>query len=331
MSFNKKIYLEKIGLFSFRNLVWILFLAAFFVFSLIVPSFFTLEGIHFIFYISSCAVFLVLGQAILLMSGNLDLSIAQIAGLSTILTSTIFYKWFPGRLPGWTSIVIICAIGGILGCINGFFVGKLKLSSFLVTLATYFIYRWQRYYFIERVIMGSELPDAFLFAGKSSILGIKVSIFIMIIFGIIIYFILNHIKFGNKIYAVGGNPSAAKRLGINVGNTLIITFAFSGVLAGISGMLYAGYINAVSPDIVDGYVFMSFAGAIIGGVSMSGGRGTISGAIGGTLLIMTIDIGLMLLDMNPYIRLTFRGIIILIAILIDKTRMSIIDKILLPK
>lgn len=326
----RTINLIKIELFSLRHLVWILSVGLFFIFSLIAPSLFSSGGIHFILYVSSCAVFLVLAQAILLISGNLDLSIAQIAGLSTILTSLIFFKWVPG-LPGWLSIVIICAIGGTLGCVNGLFVGKLKLNPFLVTLATYFIYRWQRYYFINRVIMGSELPNAFLFAGKSKIFGIKISIFIMIGLSILLYFILSHTKLGNRIYAVGGNPSTAKRLGINVGNTVILIFALAGVLAGISGMLYAGYTNAVSPDIVDGYVFMSFAGAIIGGLSLSGGRGTISGATGGTLLIMIIDTGLMMLAINPYIRLTFRGVIILIAILIDRTRTSLIDRILLPK
>jgi len=326
-----RLFLKRIGLFALRNLVWFLFITFFFVFSVIVPAFFTLEGIHFVLYVSSCAVFLVFGQAILLISGNLDLSIAQIAGLSTILTSTLYYRWFPGQIPGFLSVIIVCLIGGLLGAFNGFLVGKLKLTSFLVTLATYFIFRWQRYYFIERTIMAKELPGIFLFSGQYEILGIKMSIFIMIVFIFLLFFLLNHIRFGKKIYAVGGGPSAATRLGINVGNTIIIAFTLSGVLAGISGMLYAGYTNAVSPDIVDGYVFLSFAGAIIGGVSMSGGRGTIGGATGGTLLIIMIDVGLMLLDMNPYIRLTLRGIFILIAILIDKSRVSLINKILLPK
>ena len=322
---------EKISLALLGNLVWILFIAFFFVFSAIVPSFFTTDGILFIFTVASCLSFLVFGQAILLISGNLDLSIAQIAGLSTIITSSFYYKWFPGILPGWLSVPIIGIISAVLGGFNGFLVGKLKLSPFLATLATYFIYRWQRFYLIGRTVMESELPKALLFVGEYKVFKINISIFLMFFFTFVLYFILNHIKFGSKIYAVGGNQSVSTRLGINTGNTIMIVFILAGILSGISGMLYAGYTKAVSPDIVDGYVFLSFAGAIIGGISMSGGRGTIGGAIGGTLLIVMIDIGLMLLNMDPYIRLTLRGVFILIAIMIEKSRVTLINRILLPK
>jgi ribose/xylose/arabinose/galactoside ABC-type transport system permease subunit len=178
--------------------------------------------------------------------------------------------------------------------------------------------------------MASELPRAFLFSGHNEFFGIKVSIFIAIGSIFILYFLLNHTQLGTKIYAIGGNQSTASKLGINVSNITIIVFTISGFLAGISGMLFAGYMNAVTPDIADGYVFLSFAGAILGGISMFGGRGTMGGAAGGALLIILIDVGLQLLNIDPYIRLTLRGVFILIAILIDKSRISLINKILLP-
>ena len=328
--FKRITYLEKIELFVLNNLVWFLSLAFFIAFSLIVPAFFSIKGIHLIFFSAANLILLVFGQAILLISGNLDLSIAQIAGLSTIITTTFYYKWLPGQLPGFLTIIIVCLIGAILGGINGFLVGKLKLSPFLVTLGTYFIYRWQRYYLLGRTIMASELPRAFLFSGHNEFFGIKVSIFVVLIFLFILYFLLNHTQLGTKIYAIGGNQSAASKLGINVSNITIIVFTISGFLAGISGMLFAGYMNAVTPDIADGYVFLAFAGAILGGISMSGGRGTIGGAAGGTLLLIIIDIGLQLLNIDPYIRLTLRGVFILIAISVEKSRTSLINKILLP-
>ena len=95
-------------------------------------------------------------------------------------------------------------------------------------------------------------------------------------------------------------------------------------------MLFAGYMNAVTPDIADGYVFLPFAGAILGGISMFGERGTIGGAAGGALLITIINVGLQLFNINPYIRLTLRGVYILTAILIEKSRTSLINRILLP-
>jgi ribose/xylose/arabinose/galactoside ABC-type transport system permease subunit len=259
----------------------------------------------------------------------MDLSISNNAGLSAMLVGVIMVEWLP-MLPGWAGILIILIIGGLLGAFNGFFVAKLKINPFLVTLSTYLMFNWLTYFIRKGAII--NVPEELIFLGGGKIGGIYVAIIVLVGLSAFLYFILDHTRFGSYIRAVGGNPDAAGMLGVKTGKIKFWVFTIGGILAGGAGLIYIGYLKTIPSTIAEGDVlFLAFAGSIIGGVSMSGGRGSIIGALGGIILIALIQAGTTMTSMDPTLRGFLNGLILLIAILINKTREALRDKLLLSE
>ena len=320
--------LERIKLALVDHMIWLIIAAVFIFFSCSIPNFLTLRNILFLMYVASPLGLLVFGEAVSLLSGNMDLSLSENAGFTAMLVGVILVDWAPW-LPGWTGIILMALVGAGLGAVNGFFVGKVKINPFLVTLSTFLIYDWMTYYLRRGAIV--RVPKALLVPGGGKVGGIFIAIFILIGMAIFLYFILDHTRFGSHIRAIGGNSNAASMLGINVGNTNFWVFTISGALAGIAGLLYVGYLKCIPSTIAEGAIFLAFAGAIIGGVSLTGGRGSVIGALGGVLLMGVIDAGCTMTAMDPALRGVLNGLILLIAILINKTRANLRDRILMPK
>lgn len=319
---------EKIKLGLVEHLIWLIILGVFIVFSLTIPHFFTIRNILFILYAASPLGFLVFGEAIALLSGNMDLSLSENAGLTAMLVGVILVDWAPW-LPGWVGIILMVLVGALLGAVNGFFVGKMKINPFLITLSTFIMFNWSTYYLRRGVIV--KVPAALLVLGGGKTGGIFNSIFVLVGMVFILYILLEHTRFGSHIKAIGGNSEASGMLGISVENTNFWIFTISGALAGISGLLYVGYLKCIPSTIADGAIFLAFAGAIMGGVSLQGGRGSIIGALGGLILMGIIDAGCTMTAMEPALRGVLNGFILLIAILINRTRESLRDRILMPK
>ncbi|MBA7604429.1 Fructose import permease protein FrcC [subsurface metagenome] len=323
---------KKIELLVLNNLVWFILIGFFLFIGLFIPmGWFTLENIDIILYVSAPLSIVVFGAAIIIISGALDISLAQNVGFAAVITGLMVARWTTG-LPGFVSIILIISVGTFLGMINGFFVGKFKLSPILVTISTYLIYMWMTRFFMTRTIDGSELPGILLYPGSAILFGfLRVAIIIFIVIFLLIYFIMNHTSFGNRIYAVGGNPSSARMLGISVGRTQFWAFTIGGALAGIAALIWVGFVGAIPSTLADGRIFQIFAAVFIGGVSMSGGRGNLLGVLGGVLLLSTIGGGLTMLAVDPRLRQAFMGVVLLIAIIINKTRERLIDRILMPR
>lgn len=319
---------EKIKLGLVEHLIWLIILGVFMVFSLTIPHFFTIRNLLFILYAASPLGFLVFGEAIALLSGNMDLSLSENAGLTAMLVGVILVDWAPW-LPGWVGIILMVLVGALLGAVNGFFVGKMKINPFLITLSTFIMFNWSTYYLRRGVIV--KVPAALLVLGGGKTGGIFNSIFVLVGMMFILYILLEHTRFGSHIKAIGGNSEASGMLGISVENTNFWIFTISGALAGISGLLYVGYLKCIPSTIADGAIFLAFAGAIMGGVSLQGGRGSIIGALGGLILMGIIDAGCTMTAMEPALRGVLNGFILLIAILINRTRESLRDRILMPK
>lgn len=319
---------EKTKLGLVEHLIWLIILGVFIVFSLTIPHFFTIRNILFILYAASPLGFLVFGEAIALLSGNMDLSLSENAGLTAMLVGVILVDWAPW-LPGWVGIILMVLVGALLGAVNGFFVGKMKINPFLITLSTFIMFNWSTYYLRRGAIV--KVPAALLVLGGGKTGGIFNSIFVFVGMVFILYILLEHTRFGSHIKAIGGNSEASGMLGISVENTNFWIFTISGALAGISALLYVGYLKCIPSTIADGAIFLAFAGAIMGGVSLQGGRGSIVGALGGVILMGIIDAGCTMTAMEPALRGVLNGFILLIAILINRTRGSLRDMILMPK
>ena len=320
---------DKIKLALIDNIVWVICAALYGVFAILSPTgFLTWRNLEFIFYTSSMIGFLVLAEGLVLITGNLDLSLAQNAGLSAMVAAVLLGVVFPG-LPGWLGIPIIVLTGTLLGALNGVLIGKIGYNAFLGTLATYLIFDWTTYWIRRGAVV--NLPDAFLAAGSVKVGGIHIAIFIFIGVALILAFLLGKTRFGMRIYSTGGNPQTTRMMGIRVDNVLFWVFALAGTLAGLSGLLYSGYVGSVTSNIAQGNIFNAFAGAIIGGISLRGGRGTILGAFGGIILLGILEAGLTMMEVSPEIRGVLTGVVLLAAIAINMFMNSMRDRILTPK
>lgn len=314
-----------------RHLIWFINLGAFLLFGILIRGFFTVRNLIFVVYTSSLVGFLVFAQSLCLISRNFDLSVDRIACLSVLIVGVLTVRWIPGYIPAELVIVLTMAVGAVLGSVNGFFVGKLRINSFLVTLSTYLIYMYVAYSIIAVPIAGYELPYLFLFLGGEKIGLIPVSIFVLLGVALFLEFILKRTTFGLRIFAVGGDYEGAKMLGIDTENTVFWVYTIVGAISGLAGLIYAGFAGAITNALASGEFTWSFAGAIIGGVSLLGGRGSMIGALGGTLLIGTFDLGTGLLMIPPNLRNVIKGLMVLVAILIDRSREKWIDRLLMPE
>ncbi|MDD3699011.1 ABC transporter permease [Candidatus Sordicultor fermentans] len=316
---------KKLKLFFVDNMIWVILLGVFLFFGIIKPrTFLTFQNVHFILYVSSMMGFLVFAETICLLSGNFDLSIGEIAGFSAMVTAVITVK---SGLPGYLGIILVVLIGGLCGAFNGLLVGKIRLNPFLVTLGTSIMFDWLTMVVRRGSVLG--LPAVYLAPGGARVFGVYLAIFILLGFAILLAFVLAKTIWGSNLYSVGGNIEATRRCGINTDKVVFSAFVVAGMLAGISGLLYTGYMGVATSNLADGTVFMAFAGAVIGGVSLTGGRGSILNALGGTLLLGIIEAGLTMMAIDPAWQGTFTGVLVLVAILLNQSRQILRDRILM--
>ena len=320
--------LEKIELFFLDNLVWVIFTIFFLVFGFLKPdAFLSLSNFRFIIYSSAALGFLVLAEGVCLITGNFDLSIGQMAGFLAMFNAMIITEWAPW-IPWYLAVIIIIALGALLGAVNGFFIGKVGLNPFLVTLSTYMIFKGATLTTSSSPISGG-FPELYLAIGGEGIGGIPYAIFVLLGGLLILGFILRYTRFGSHLYAVGSNPDSASMTGIRVDNMLLYTYMLSGILVSIAAILFSGFVGSATPGLANNTLFTAFAGAVIGGISLSGGRGRLSGAVGGILLVGTIDAGLTMMYVPPQQTTIYTGILVLAAIIINRLKETAKDKILM--
>jgi len=320
---------DKIKLVLIDNIVWIICIILYIAFIFLRPQgFLSLQNIETILRVGSMVGFLVLAEALVLLTGNMDLSLAQNAGLSAMVGGYVIRVMFP-NLSGWIGIIIVVAVGGLLGAINGFLVGKLKYNAFLATLSTYLIFDWATFWIRRGTIV--KLPGIFVAAGDYKIGGVHIAIIIFLGVAFLLHLFLTRTEFGLNVYAIGGNPKTTEMMGIRVDNVILGVFTLAGMLAGLSALIYIGYIGSVTSLIAQGRIFDAFAGAIIGGISLRGGRGTILGALGGIVMLGIIDAGLTMLLITPEARGVLNGFVLLIAIAINMYITKVRDRILVPR
>ncbi|MCD6141162.1 ABC transporter permease [Candidatus Bipolaricaulota bacterium] len=310
------------------NFIWFINAGLYILFIILNPrGFLTIHNVEFILYVSSMLGFLVLGEALAMITGGMDLSLAQNAGLSAMVGGFILGVMAPS-LPGWLGVIIVLIAGTAFGAVNGLLVGKLKYNPFLATLGTFIVFDWATFWIRRGAIV--NLPASFLAPGSGTIGGVHIAIFLFLFMALLLHLMLRYTQFGVSVYAVGDNPKAAMMMGINVGKVLFGVFTLGGLLAGFSGLIYLGYIGAVTSLIAQNKIFEAFAGAVLGGVSLRGGRGSIMGALGGVILLGILDAGLTMLNVSPEIRGVLTGFVLLVAVMINMAISRLRDRILMP-
>jgi len=259
---------------------------------------------------------LAIGMTVVCLTGGIDLSVGSIVAFSGIVTAGLLRD---SGLPMIAVVLIAIIVGALMGLYNGYFVAYWNAAPFVVTLSMMTIGRGMTYVYCDgRPI--SNLPTNFLAIGKGSIAGIPVPTIILIAVFLLASVMLTKLKFGRYIYAVGGNDNAAMVSGINVKRIKMMVYVLSGTACGIAAIILTARVSAGLPTAGSGYELDAIAATVIGGTSLSGGRGRLWGTIVGAILLGIVNNGLDLLNVSSFYQQIVKGLIILGAILIDSKR-----------
>lgn len=264
------------------------------------------------------------GMTLVILTAGIDLSVGSILAFSGAIAAGLLK--FGIALPaydlyiGFTLLGALLAgtvVGAALGIFNGFVITKFKVPPFVATLAMLTIARgftmlWTKGYPI------SSLGKEFSFIGTGWFLGIPVLVWIAAIVVLLATILTNRTAFGKYIYAIGGNESAAKLSGININSVKIWVYALAGILAAVGGIMVTSRLNSAQPNAGLSYELDSIAAVVIGGTSLAGGRGTIIGTVLGAMIIGVLNNGLVLMDVSPFWQQVVKGVVILLAVIIDK-------------
>jgi inositol transport system permease protein len=266
---------------------------------------------------------LAIGLTVVIISTGIDLSVGSIIALAAVVSTSLAQQpdatnlMYPGlQLPVVAPVLAGLAVGAACGLVNGFLISVFRIPPFIATLGMMTAARGLALIYSNgRPI--SKLTPEFNFFGQGEPFGIPVPIILLAIVAILAHVMLNSTRFGRHVYALGGNEQAARVSGINIGRVKLGIYVFSGLLAGLAGMILAGRIGSGNPTLGTGYELDAIASAVIGGTSFTGGIGTVWGTIVGALLIGSLNTGLDLLNVSNFWQQVAKGVIIVLAIIID--------------
>lgn len=256
------------------------------------------------------------GMTFVILTGGIDLSVGSILALYSALTAGLLGSGMPVTL----AILISLILGCILGMMNGLLISYGKLAPFIVTLATMTIFRGATLVYTNGNPITKGLSDTFLFQflGQGYIVGIPFPVIIMFIVFIVLYVLLHKTAFGKSVYAIGGNEKAAYISGVKLNKVKIIIYSISGIMASISGLIITSRLSSAQPTAGASYEMDAIAAVVLGGTSLSGGKGRILGTLIGALIIGVLNNGLNIIGVSAFWQQVVKGVVILIAVLIDR-------------
>ncbi|MDO5047749.1 MAG: ribose ABC transporter permease [Anaerococcus sp.] len=262
--------------------------------------------------------FIAFGMTFVILTGGIDLSVGSIMALSSVIFVGLFTQM---GLPVILALVIALLLGAGLGFINGLLITKGKLAPFIVTLATMTIYRGLTLVYTDgRPIPGDRDNFLFKFLGRGLIFKIPFQVILFFIVFIILYIVLRKTAFGRKIYAIGGNEKASFIAGIKTEKVKMAIYTISGLMAAIAGLILTSRLNSAGPQAGVAYEMDAIAAVVLGGTSMTGGKGSLSGTLIGVLILGVLNNGLNLLGVSSFYQQIVKGVVILLAVLIDRKR-----------
>jgi rhamnose transport system permease protein len=284
------------------------------------PRFLSAQNIRDLLLSASILIVLAAGQTMVIITRNVDLSVGSILGLSAYAAGTILVN-----SPGVPVVLVILAgmaVGAACGLINGAIVAVAKVPSLVVTLGTLYAFRgldslWASS--ADRLqINAADMPASFKALGGALLLGIPVLFLIAVVVVLVVGYYLRTFRSGRELYGIGSAPEAARLSGIPVGRRVLTAFVANGALAGLAGVLYAARFQTLDATAGTGQELFVVAAAVVGGVAIFGGSGSVYGAALGALLLTTIGTALPQLGVDPFWRNAAVGALILGAIALDR-------------
>lgn len=257
---------------------------------------------------------IVIGMAVVLVSGAFDLSVGAVMALASVTAGGLYLL----GINIWLAAGVALLLGIFCGMANGYLIGKVGLNPFITTLAVMGMARGASYILTQGSPLSvGKLPESFKFIGAGRLFGIPSIVIIFIILAIITDFMMRRSEPLRKVFYIGGNEKAAALSGINVSRVKMFIFIMTASLASIAGILTLSRFNVATPTTGVGAELRAISGAVIGGVSLSGGEGTVLGAVLGVMLINIINNALVLLNVSVYWQDFVGGFILLLAVTID--------------
>jgi len=288
-------------------------------FSQLSPYFLTADNILNVSLQTSITAIIAVGMTFVILTAGIDLSVGALVAFSGVIATSVLKYPLPPVLAFGAALVSGLMIGALSGLFAGIFITKFRITPFIVTLALMTILRGAAYMYTDgRPIWG--LPEEFSILGSRRVLDVPVPSIIMIVVYLLAYLVLHQTRFGRYVYAVGGNPEAARLSGIDTSRVILSVYVICGSLAALSGILLASRMNSGQPNAGLMYELDVIAAVVVGGTSLFGGRGSIVGTFIGAMLIGVLRNGLNLMNVGSYVQMVVLGVVILLAVLFDQLR-----------
>lgn len=279
--------------------------------------FFALDNARNILLAVSVLSVLAFPSTMLIISGNFDLSVASNAAFCGMLFALVSDGGKASILP---AIVVAILAGVLIGALNGFAVTVVRVNSLITTLGTLAIFRG-----VAKILSNGQTirVAGFRFMGEGAWLGIPVAVYILVGVAVLVGLILTLTVYGRSLYAIGANVVAARLVGIRTNFTVFMTFVFTGLLAGVAGLMLTSQLTAASPIAGLGLELSVVSAVVLGGASLAGGRGTVIGTILGIFILGTVNNGMTLIGLSSFWQEVARGVILIAAVAFDQLRIRI--------
>ena len=324
--FNAKSFFSKYAM-------YVILIALIAIFGFIEPAFFTGRNFVNILTSESSRGLLALGVAFCIISRGIDLSLGSVMAVSSVFSASLVQKLtystliIPGLvnippIPAWAAVLVGLLVGTTFGLINGTLVAYTKIHPFIATLGSMTVARGLALLFTNAYPV-PMLREDFTIIGQGTMFGFLPNIVVVFLaMALIANILLNHTRFGKNLFAVGGNVEAARASGINVERTLIAAYCWSSFCAALAGVMVTARSASGIASLGDGYELDGIAAATVGGVSQTGGVGSIIGCIGGILVLGVINNGLLITGVSPYLQKIIKGVIIVVAVVFDMRKVA---------
>jgi rhamnose transport system permease protein len=281
------------------------------------PRFLSAQSVKDLLLGSTILAILAVGQTIVVITRNVDLSVGSVLGLAAFATGSLFVS-SPG-LPIPLVVLVGLLVGAACGAVNGALIAAARVPALVVTLGTLYVFRGLDYTWATgRQINAADMPSGFLRMGNMTVLGVPVLTLFAVAVLLIAGYYLRSFRSGRELYAIGSNPPAAHLSGIPVGTRVFAAFVANGALAGLAGVLYAARFGTLDANAGLGFELNVIAAVVVGGVAIFGGSGSVYGAAVGAVLLTTIGSALPVLGVNPFWQRAAVGALILAAIGLDR-------------
>ena len=316
-----------------NNAIYIVLIVLLAIIIIVEPSFLSVNNFRNILSQSSTRIIIALGVGGILITQGTDLSAGRVVGLAAVVSASLLqatdyaYRMYPNLpdLPVFIPILIAMVVCAIVGLVNGVIVSFFKVPPFIATLGMMIIVYGLNSTYFDRPPYGAQpvgglkksFTNAVTGSFGSGIFEIPYLVIYAIIVILIIWILWNKTSFGKNMYAIGGNPEAASVSGVNVTKYLLMIYTLAGLLYGFAGSLEAGRVMSATNNTGNMYELDAIAACVVGGVSTSGGIGTVPGIITGVLIFQVINYGLAFIGVTPYLQFIVKGLIIVVAVAID--------------